>query len=137
VQTPGSTTQTWQLPSPVAPVISGNTATFSNAGHSLKVQRISPATATASVYNYASTTEYTGGFRYDARVAGGDNRFLHVMGLDNAVSSAAATGPTGVTVNVAGGGQVAVTFNRDTAGATVTINGTTTTIGATVDVLAE
>jgi hypothetical protein len=137
VQSPGSTTQTWQLPSPVAPVISGNTATFSNAGHSLKVQRISPSTATASVYSYASTTDFKGGFRYDARVAGGDNRFLHVMGIDGAVSSATAMGATGVTVNLAGGGQVAVTFNRDSAGATVTIGGTTTTIGATVDVLAE
>nr|MBA3452557.1 heparinase II/III family protein [Deltaproteobacteria bacterium] len=137
VQTPGTTTQTWQLPSPVAPVVSGNTATFTNAGHSLKVQRISPATATASVYNYASTTEFTAGFRYDAKVTGGDNRFLHVMGIDGAVSSAAATGTSGVTVNVAGGGQVTVHFNRDTAGATVTINGATTTIGATVDVLAE
>ena len=40
-------------------------------------------------------------------------------------------------VNVAGGGQVTVNFNRDTAGATVTIDGATSTIGSTVDVLAE
>lgn len=59
------------------------------------------------------------------------------MGLDGAVSSAAASVTTGVTVNIAGGGQVVVNFNRDTAGATVTINGATTTIGATVDFLAE
>jgi hypothetical protein len=139
VKSTAGTSQTWQLASPVAPTIAGAAATFTNAGHNLKVTRVAPSAASMSTYNFASSeaASYTGGFRLDETVAGGDNRYLHVMSVDGAVSSTANVGATGVTVNLAAGGQVTVNFNRDAAGATLTINGTTTTIGATVDVLAE
>jgi len=73
-------------------------------------------------------------------VAGGNNRYLHVLSVDGAVSSAVTTGTSsqpGVTVNLAGGGTATVLFNRDTAGGTITINGVTTTLAATVDSLTE
>jgi hypothetical protein len=133
------TTQTWQLASPVKPSISGSTATFTNAGHTLKVQRLSPS-ATSSVYSYSSNSEYLGGYRLDEKVAGGNNRYLHVLSLDGAVSSAVTTGTStqpGVTVNLAGGGTATVLFNKDTPGAKITLNGTTTTLDATVQSLPQ
>ncbi len=139
VNTSSSTTQTWQLASPVKPSTSSGVATFSNAGHTLKVQRLSPS-ASASVYSYASNSEYLGGYRYDEKVAGGNNRYLHVLSLDGAVSSAVTTGTStqpGVTVNLAGGGQATILFNRDTPGAKITLNGTTTTLDATVQSLTQ
>jgi len=40
-----------------------------------------------------------------------------------------------VTVNLAGGGSATVKFNRDSVGASLTMNGTTITLGAGVDTL--
>jgi len=139
VNTSSTTTQTWQLASPVKPTTGSGTATFTNAGHTLKVQRLSPS-ATASVYSYASDSDYGGGYRYDEKVAGGNNRYLHVLSLDGAVSSAVTTGTStqpGVTVNLAGGGQATILFNRDSAGGKITLNGTTTTLGTTVQSLSQ
>ena len=137
VQTAADTTQTWQLATPAAPSLSGATATIANAGHTLKVTRIAPAAATASVYNYLADADMKGGYRLDARMPGGDHRYLHVLALDGAVSSASPSGATGVTLNLAGGGTATVSFVRDSVGATLTRNGVTTTLGAGVDALAE
>ncbi len=140
VNTASGTTQTWQLASPVSPAISGNQATFTNAGHSLAVTRIAPSAGAMSIYNFASDAGFTGGFRLDERVAGGENQYLHVMSVDGAVSSAQSTGTAaqpGVIVNLANGKQATVAFNRDTAGATLTMNGTTIKLAAGVDTLPE
>ncbi|HEY5937902.1 MAG TPA: hypothetical protein VIU61_24805 [Kofleriaceae bacterium] len=132
VRSTTSTTQTWQLPTPVAPSISGNTATINNGGHSLKVTRIAPSAATMSSYSFMSgSSDFTGGYRLDERVTGGDNRFLHVLSVDGGATSATATGTTsqpGVTVNLKGGGTAVVKFNRDTVGGTLTLNGVTTAL---------
>ena len=135
VKTSAGTTQTWQLPTPVSPAISGNTATITSAGHSLKVTRVAPSAATMSVFNFASNASYTGGYRLDEKVSGGDNRYLHVLSLDGGATSVVAAGATGVTVNLASGGQATVTFNRDTTGATLKIGATTTNLTAVVDTL--
>lgn len=137
VQTASDTTQTWQLASPVAPSISGPTATFANAGHTLRVTRIAPSSAAMSVYDYRADPDLKGGYRLDEVLPGGDRRYLHVLAVDGAVSSASASGATGVTLNLAGGGTATVSFAADTVGATLTRNGTTTTLGAGVDTLAE
>jgi DNA-directed RNA polymerase subunit L len=42
-----------------------------------------------------------------------------------------------VTINVAGGGQISVEFEHASAGATLTIDGETHTLGATVEALPE
>jgi hypothetical protein len=123
VQTSSGTTQTWQLASPVAPVISGNVATLANGAHSLKVTRVLPASAASSTYSYASGTDFTGGYRLDEKVAGGDQRYLHVLSVDGGVTSQTAAGSYGVTVHLSSGKQVTVSFNRDTVGGTITIDG--------------
>jgi hypothetical protein len=137
VQTASDTTQTWQLATPVAPSISGATATISNGGHSLAVTRIAPSSASMSVYDYRADSDLKGGFRLDERLPGGDQRYLNVLSVDGAVSSASASGASGVTINLAGGGTVTVSFERDSVGATLVKNGATTTLGASVDTLPE
>ena len=137
VQTASGTSQTWQLPTPVAPSISGNTATMNNGGHSLKVTRVAPSAATMSSYSFASSSDFTGGYRLDEqRRRRRPDRFLHVLVVDGAVSTTVATGTYGVTMNLAAGGQAIVKFNA-TTGATVTVGGVTTALSWVVDPLAE
>ncbi|HEU0033422.1 MAG TPA: hypothetical protein VFQ53_22475 [Kofleriaceae bacterium] len=138
VATSSGTYQTWQLASPVAPSISGNAATFSNAGHTLKVTRMQPSSATTSTYAFSSSSDFTGGYRLNEKVSGADNRFLHVMSIDGAASSITSTGTTsqpGVTINLASGGTATVKFNRDSVGGVLTLAGVTTTLTAAVDAL--
>jgi hypothetical protein len=140
VQSTAGTTQTWQLAAPTAPVISGNTATITSAGHSLQVTRIAPSSAAMSIYNFTADADFNGGFRLDEKLAGGDQRYLHVLAVDGAVSSSVAAGTAtqpGVTVNLTGGGQITVVFNRDTVGGSLTVAGTTTPLAAGIDTLAE
>jgi hypothetical protein len=141
VQTAADTTQTWQLAAPVAPVLGGPTATITNAGHSLRVTRIAPSSATMSVFDYRTDSTMNGGYRLDETVPGGDRRYLHVLAVGDSsgspVSSASANGETGVTLNLAGGGTVTVRFTRDTAGASVTRNGATTALDVGVETLPE
>jgi len=136
VKSSSSTTQTWQLATPVAPSLSGNAATISNGGHTLSVQRLAPQSASASVTSMPSvSSDYNGGYRLDERMSGGDNRYIHVLSIDGAATSATASGDT-VTVQLQGGQTATVTFNHDAAGATMTYGGANVTLDATVDTLA-
>jgi len=139
VQSAAGTTQTWQLASPVAAAISGTTATISNAGHALKVLEISGGTMAVTAMPSVDS-DFAGGFRLDERQAGGDNRYLHVLSIDGSVSSTVAAGDAthpGVTVHLANGHNATVTFTRDTAGATLVLDGVTKSLGAGVDTLTE
>jgi hypothetical protein len=136
VQTAADTTQTWQLAVPVAPSISGSTATISNGTHSLKVMQVAGSTG-MSVYDLRADPDLTGGYRVDETMTGGDRRYLHVLSLDGAVTSATANGSTGVTITLASGQTIVVSFVRDTVGASLTRNGVTTALGAGVDTLPE
>lgn len=135
VASAAGTSQTWQLQAPTAPAISGSTATITNAGHSLAVTKIQGG-ALAS-YDQRADADLTGGFRLDETVAGGDNRYLHVMSVDGAATSATANGSDGVTVTLANGGTVSATFTRDDVGATLVLNGQTIALGAGLDTLPE
>jgi hypothetical protein len=141
VATAGGTTQTWQLATSVAPAISGLSATITNGGHTLKVQRLAPASgssaATSMAGQAASGGSYVGGYRLDTPVAGGDVRYLHVLSLDGAVATATASGDSSVTIALTGGQTATVTFDRDNPGATLTWNGTTTTLAAGIDDIPE
>lgn len=139
VTSDAGTEQTWQLASPVSPSISGPTATFTTAGHALHVQRLAPASATASAFAYTSDAsgDYKGGFRLDEAVPGGDQRYLHVLSIDGAATSATAQGDNGVTIVLADGRTAVIAFQRDTAGASLTLAGATTVLDATVTPLAE
>ena len=73
-------------------------------------------------------------------MAGGDNRYLHVLSIDSAVTSVTAAGDAthpGVTVRMSNGHTATVTFVRDTTGATLVLDGTTKTLAAGVDALPE
>ncbi|MDQ3297590.1 MAG: hypothetical protein M3619_13450, partial [Myxococcota bacterium] len=128
--------QVWQLASPASPMISGARATFAANGHTLVVHRIQPATATTTVHSYASDSDFSGGFRLDTTVAGGDQRFLHVLAVDGAVTATTAEAD-GVTITLASGGTARVRFQRDEIGGSLTLGGTTTTLDADVDSLPE
>lgn len=139
VQSASGTTQTWQLVAPVAPSISGALATITSSGHSLKVQKISGGTMATTAMTSVSS-DYSGGFRLDETMSGGDNRYLHVLSIDSAVSSTAAAGDPahpGVTVQLSNGHTATITFTRDTAGATVVLDGATKTLASGVDRLPE
>jgi hypothetical protein len=139
VQSAAGTTQTWQLASPVAASISGTLATITSSGHALKVQEISGGTMAVTPFTSVSS-DYAGGFRLDETMAGGDNRYLHVLSIDGAVSSTAVAGDAthpGVTVRMSNGHNATVTFVRDTTGATLVIDGATKTLAAGVDSLPE
>jgi hypothetical protein len=136
VTTAAGTTQTWQLESPMAPAMSGAVATISGA-HSLRVQRLVPASVTATVTNMANVSGYRGGYRLEEAVAGGDQRYLHVLSIDGSATSATATGDSTVTVQLAGGKTATVAFNRDSVGASLTYGGSAIALGPTVDVLPE
>jgi hypothetical protein len=134
VATAAGTSQTWQIATPTAPSVVGATATI--AGR-LNIQRLVPATARATATSLAGTSVYTGGYRFDEAVDGGDVRYLHVLSLDGTATSATLSGDSTVTVNLAGGGNATVAFNRDDIGATLTFGGTTTTLAPGVDEIAE
>ncbi|HUJ59866.1 MAG TPA: hypothetical protein VLX92_15285 [Kofleriaceae bacterium] len=137
VTSAAGTTQTWQLASPVAPTISGATATISGA-HALHVQRLAPS-ATASVFDYTSdpSGDYASGYRLDETMPGGDQRYLHVVSIDGAVTATSSPDDSTVTVTLASGQSATVAFDRDAIGATLTYLGATTTLAAGVDTLPE
>jgi hypothetical protein len=140
VQSATGTTQTWQLASPVAASISGSTATIRNAGHTLKIQKIKGGGALSVTSMSSIDADYSGGYRLDESMAGGNNRYLHILSVDGNVLSAASVGDTlhpGVTVQLVGGHSATVTFNRDTVGATLVLDGVTKALGAGVDLLPE
>jgi hypothetical protein len=136
VASAGGTTQVWQLATPVAPAISGTTATIRGT-HQLTVQRLAPASATSSAYSLASTSSYTGGYRLDTTVSGGDVRYLHVLSIDGAVTSATASGDSAVTVALSNGKTATISFDHDAIGASLDYGGATTTLAAGVDALPQ
>lgn len=137
VATAATTTQTWQLATPVSPSVSGTSATIAGP-HSLKVDRLVPATgATSTAYKLASTADYRGGFRLDTTQPGGDRRYLHVLSIDGSVRAATAADDTTANITLASGETAKVTFNRDAIGATLTYGGNTITLGPGIDMLPE
>jgi hypothetical protein len=138
VKSAASTQQAWSLASPNQWSVSGANASVTAGSHTLHVQRLAPAAATGSVFAYTSDAsgDYTGGYRLDETVAGGDQRFLHVLSIDGAVSSATASDDSTVSVTLSNGQTAHVAFDRTGPGATLTYGGVTTTLDATVDTLA-
>jgi hypothetical protein len=139
VQSAAGTTQTWQLASPVAASISGNLALIASSGHTLKVQKIAGGSMSVTPFTSVSS-DYSGGFRLDETMSGGDNRYLHVLSIDGAASSVTAAGDAshpGVTVAMANGHTATITFVRDTTGATLVLDGATKSLAVGLDRLPE
>ena len=134
VATAAGTTQTWQFATPKAPAISGATSSITNGGHTLAVQRLAPS-ASASVHAMTADADFGGGYRLDETMPGGDQRYLHVLSIDGAATGVAAASDSSVTLTV-GGKTATISFNRDAAGGSLTLDGATTVLGATVETLA-
>ncbi|HWO25013.1 MAG TPA: hypothetical protein VNO30_40010 [Kofleriaceae bacterium] len=127
--------QVWQLATPVAPAISGARATVAGT-HTLNVQRVAPATAWAATDLRSVSSDFTGGYRLDATVPGGDQRYVHVLWMDGAVGSVSAQ-TEGAALQLPGGRTASLRFNRDSIGCYLSIDGQELTLGAGVDKLPE
>jgi hypothetical protein len=137
VATTAGTEQVWQLSVPTTPTINGSRATVTNAGHTLTIERVGPAQATATVHSFASDGDFSSGFRLDETIAGGDRRFLHVLWIDGAVVTVTAQGESGVAITFGNGTTATVQFTKDAVGGSLTLGGTSTTLAAGLDTLPE
>ncbi|HEX7699358.1 MAG TPA: hypothetical protein VF403_01470, partial [Kofleriaceae bacterium] len=70
-------------------------------------------------------------------IAGGDQRYLHVLSIDGSVSSATAANDSSITVHLSTGHTATIVFDHDAPGATLTYDGTVTNLGAGVDTMPE
>jgi hypothetical protein len=120
----GGTQQLWQLVSPAQFTVNGATASVSASGHMMSAQRILPAGATGA--SRALGGEFTGGFRYESSIAGGNVRHLHVVSVDGAVASATASpsgNDDGVAISLADGRTATVRFHQGSIGGSLSITG--------------
>lgn len=128
--------QVWQLATPVAPAIAGARATIAG-DRTLTVQRLAPAQTTSSVTDLrAADDDFSGGYRLDTTMPGGDQRYLHVLWIGNAVGGVSSESD-GVTLQLANGRAATVRFERDGIGGSISIDGAVTPLGAGVDTLPE
>jgi len=87
------------------------------------------------VYSFTAAPDYKSGFRLDETVAGGDQRYLHVLSIDGAVTSATATGDSTVAIALATGQSATITFEHDTVGATLAYAGANIALTPGVDTM--
>ncbi|MCA9680223.1 MAG: hypothetical protein H6708_05135 [Kofleriaceae bacterium] len=140
VSTATGTQQVWQLNTPGQPSVSGARATISTGGHTLEVERLLPAGATMAVSDWSGDGDVHGGYRLDDTVAGGDQRFLHVLAVDGSVTSSTASdagSQHGVRLQLADGRTATVRFEDAAVGGTLEITGgsspVSVTLGAGID----
>lgn len=128
-----------------APTISGDLLTLVKGANRADVHRIAPAAVTWTTNSVAG-----GGVRAEAiHASGTESLFLHVIGVNNDVTSVAvnnAAGETGVTITFANGRVAIVRFSdagtggtldyRVTAGGTVIFNGALPTTVTAIPLLA-
>jgi hypothetical protein len=137
VATSAGDEQAWQMAMPVDPDISGTRTTAAASSHTLNIERLSPAGATSSVFNFASDDDYDGGYRLDETIAGGDRRWLHVAWIDGATTARQSIDDHTVQISLASGKVAKVSFNRDAIGATLTLDGNAISLGAGLDTMPE
>jgi hypothetical protein len=116
VATAKDATQWWQLPTPERPGID-DTKGIATLARRLAVHRVlggGPMVA----FDFKADKDFTGGWRLEEQVAGGDNRYLHVLSIDGAARKVKAVGASGVEVTLASG-PVTVTFDKDAPGVTI------------------
>ncbi|HEX4454656.1 MAG TPA: hypothetical protein VH143_27540 [Kofleriaceae bacterium] len=137
VTTPAANQQVWSLAFPATPSISGATTTVTASGHTLNVQRLGPAAATSSIYDFTMNSDFSNGFRLDETMAGGDNRWLHVATIDGSATNITSPDGNTVTLTLADGTAVTLAFNADDVGATLMLGSQSITLGAGIDTLPE
>jgi hypothetical protein len=128
--------QVWQLATPVAPSISGARATIAGA-RTLSVERVAPAQAASSVTDLRSVDgDFTGGYRLDTTMPGGDQRYVHVLWIGSAVGTVWSQ-VEGAALQLPGGRTASVYFQRDGIGGMLSIDGLEITLGPGVEALPE
>lgn len=145
VDTAAGTKQVWQLNAPRTPTIAGARSTVAGGPHALNVDRILPAGAAATVFDWKTDMDFTAGARLDETIDGGSVVHLHVLSLDGTVSSVAASdagGRKGVTVTFADGSSATVRFGATSVDGTLdrkAVGGAMTSVplGVGVDSLPE
>ena len=136
--TPAANQQVWSLAFPASPAISGPQTTVTASGHTLNIQRLAPATATASSYSYAANnSDFTNGFRLDETMPGGDNRWLHVATIDGSATQITSSDGNSVDLVLANGTAAHVAFDPNGVGGSLTLGSQTISLGATIDQLPE
>src|SRR6185437_4493702 len=110
--------------------ISGATTSVTASGHTLKIQRLAPAGASASSYSFAANnSDFTNGYRLDETMAGGDNRWLHVATIDGSATNITSSDGNTVSLTLADGTPATVAFDPNGVGATLTLGSQTITLG--------
>ena len=117
VVTSSSSSQTWQLVVPTAPVVAGATATVTTGGHTLAVTRVFPTSGNWTVFDFRSNSDFSGAWRLDGVQPGGDRTYVTIMSIDGASSPATST----------------VVFSD--VGVTFTLNGKAVVLGSGIDAL--
>jgi hypothetical protein len=136
--TPAGNSQVWSLAFPASPSISGANTTVTASGHTLNIQRLAPAGASASSVSFASiNSDFTNGYRLDETMAGGDNRWLHVATIDGSATQITSSDGNSVSLVLANGTPAHVAFDPNGVGGTLTLGAQTVQLGATIDTLAE
>lgn len=123
---PGTSTKTFQLPTPHLPNISGRTATVSNGTSNLRLHAVAPTSATLSSIPYSSIdADFSGGgHRIDVTVtSSGETKFMNVLSIDNAAVTVTGSPTDSGEVNIAltDGRNVLLRFNSSAPGGTIEI----------------
>ena len=135
--TPAADSQVWSLAFPATPTISSATTTVTASGHTLNIQRLGPAAATATVYDYTMDSDFSNGFRLDETMTGGDNRWLHVATIDGSATQITSSDGNSVDLMLADGTAVHLAFDPTGVGATLMLGNQTIALGAGIDTLPE
>jgi hypothetical protein len=135
---PAGNQQVWSLAFPASPSISGASTSVTASGHTLNIQRLAPANATASSYSYAANnSDFSNGFRLDETMPGGDNRWLHVATIDGSATQITSSDGNSVDLVLADGTHAHVAFDPNGVGGTLTLGSQSIALTATVDTLPE
>lgn len=121
VTTGSDATAIWQLAMPNAVTVTPTGATMDASGHTLHIQRVAGDSVAASVHRYADDSDFSGGFRYDEQLAGGERHLLHVIWVDGAVGTVVAQGAAGAAITFGDGSTAAVTFDPESVNGTLSI----------------
>jgi hypothetical protein len=124
VTTSAGTQQRWQLNTPTLPVVNGAGATVTSDSTTMQVERVIPAAAATTTFNWISDGDMSGGYRLDETVAGGTNTFLHVLSFGTAVNSTTRSdsgGRQGVVIDLDDGRQATIRFSTTAVDGTIEI----------------
>ncbi len=127
----------WTLNLPLMPTINGDLISLTQDTHRLDVHRLAPTGLTSQVIAWPTVnSEMNAGVRVDtAHSTGNETLFLHVLGVDGAVSSAMRSDNSeqiGAQISFAGGESVTIRFASTASGGAIEVlaaNGSTLVSG--------